>query len=135
MNNTEHSRYYGDILSPEEIQIIGRVLGNFCDYAISFTEFQERLKAYGITVTANLIDKSRLKTQKQREEFNERVENNLILPTDTISFTLSSNKYNNVVLSYDRLMLETLAQIGDPVAKETLNRLIAWEDSHSKSAR
>lgn len=130
MSNTEHSHYYGDVLSPEEIQIIGRILGNYCDYAISFTEFQERLKSFGIDVKPNLIDKSKIRTAKQLDEFNNRVDKNAILPTDTVSFTLSSDKYNNVILSYDRLMLETLAEIGDPVASETLNRLVMWENSH-----
>lgn len=53
---------------------------------------------------------------------------------DFDGYLISGSNYENVVIRYDRMMIEILAKNGDEDAIRTRNILIQWEEKNKDSS-
>ncbi len=70
-------------------------------------------------------------TLKMADELKARLAAGKFIPGDILSYTISSERYQNVLVRYDRKMIEVLARSGDEEALETLDNITRWERAHS----
>ena len=123
--------YYGDILDDKDILNIGLLLSEFKDGKITYADFQYRMRNYGLELSVKLIDSSRIKLLRAYNEFNERVSNNTILDKDVDKFIVEDKNGLKFQFSYDRKMIEVLADAGDAHAIDILESLRRVEQKYS----
>lgn len=123
--------YYGDILDDKDILNIGLLLSEFKDGKITYSDFQYRMRNYGLELSVKLIDSSRIKLLRAYNEFNERVANNTILDKDVDKFIVEDKNGLKFQFSYDRKMIEVLADAGDAHAIDILESLRRVEQKYS----
>lgn len=123
--------YYGDILDDKDILNIGLLLSEFKDGKITYADFQYRMRNYGLELSVKLIDSSRIKLLRAYNEFNERVANNTILDKDVDKFIVEDKNGLKFQFSYDRKMIEVLADAGDVHAIDILESLRRVEQKYS----
>lgn len=119
---------YEDVLSKQEIITIGLLIRLFEDEKISYQELKKSLNNKGIELQPFMHDFSTTKmTIKTAEKLYERTINETFIPTDLRGYIISSNTYANILISYDRTMIELLAEYGDEHSKKVLKSIIKWE--------
>ena len=126
--------YYGDILDNQEILNIGLLLSEFKEGKITYADFQYRMRNYGLELSVNLIDPSRIKLLRAYNEFNERVANNTILDKDIARFIAEDRNGVKFQFSYDRKMIEVLAEAGNAHAIDVLESLRRVERKYGGSS-
>ena len=115
--------YYGDILSKGDIVVIGNQIYSFESLETNFQEMKENLSKYGITIAPRFLDpnefyKGQNNSQQFIENFNNRIAKGIVSPFDVTGYYVSGHNkesdkdYENVPISYDRYMLETLSNYG-----------------------
>lgn len=122
-----NSIYYGDILDSQEILNIGLLLSDFKDGKITYLEFQMKMKEIGFDLDVKLIDSRRIKIIKNYDAFNERVSTGAILNTDVDKYLAVGENGIQFYFSYDRNMIELLADNGNSHAMEILESLRRYE--------
>lgn len=107
--------YYGDILSHEDIYVIGTLIEKFESGEITYKEMQDVLKSQGITIegrvrdfVVNGVQVDPPLTQKKRIENEEYIRNDL-----TGWYTLNGPLFKNVSIARDKKMIEVLAYYGN----------------------
>ena len=131
MGDAMDAVYYGDILDDKDILNIGLLLSEFKDGKITYADFQYRMRNYGLELSVKLIDSSRIKLLRAYNEFNERVANNTILDKDVDKFIVEDKNGLKFQFSYDRKMIEVLADAGDAHAIDILESLRRVEQKYS----
>jgi hypothetical protein len=131
MGDAMDAVYYGDILDDKDILNIGLLLSEFKDGKITYADFQYRMRNYGLELSVKLIDSSRIKLLRAYNEFNERVANNTILDKDIDKFIVEDKNGLKFQFSYDRKMIEVLADAGDAHAIDILESLRRVEQKYS----
>ena len=123
--------YYGDILDNQEILNIGLLLSDFKNGKITYSDFQYKMRNYGLELSVQLIDSNRIKLLRAYNEFNDRVANNTLLDQDIAKFIAEDRNGVKFQFSYDRKMIEVLAEYGDAHAMDVLESLRRVEDRYS----
>lgn len=127
--------YYGEILDNQNIVRIGLLLSKFNKGEITYTEFQEEMKREGIDLSVKLIDSKRIKLLKNYNEFEKRVETNTIIAKDVDRYFGVDKKGIKFQFSYDRTMINALAEYGDEYAIAVLEHLRKIEQRLGGSRR
>lgn len=115
--------YYSDILDSSEILRIGLILSEFKSGTITYLEFQTKMREIGYELEVELIDSSRLKLLRNVNEFKERVRSNTMIAKDINSFFAIDKNGIKFKFSYDRRMIDVLAEHGDEHAIDILESL------------
>ncbi len=121
------SVYYGELLGNEEIVQIGLILTEFHTDKINYLEFKNRMKAIGFDVQVQPIDSSKMKLLKSALSLEERVKNNTIEAKDVRRYIASSATFGEIFFLYDRLMIDRMAEYGDPYAIDVREHLLRTE--------
>lgn len=127
--------YYGEILDNQDIVRIGLLLSKFNKGEITYTEFQEEMKREGIDLSVKLIDSKRIKLLKNYNEFERRVETNTIIAKDVDRYFGVDKNGIKFQFSYDRTMINALAEYGDEYAIAVLEHLRKIEQRLGGSRR
>ena len=69
------------------------------------------------------------------EELKNKFEKEEYEPEHLAAFILSSAYYKNVLVRYDRLMIENLVEYGEEYSKQILKNLLEYEEIGLKSKR
>lgn len=108
-------KYYADILSCDEIALIGTYIEKFEDGEILYKEMQDILKNQGISIEGKVkslvVDGIKIAptlAQKERLESKNYIKNDL-----TGWYTVNSNFYEDISISRDKYMIEVLASYGN----------------------
>lgn len=117
------SVYYGEVLDSSEILKVGLVLSEFKNGFITYLEFKEKMRELGYELEVELIDSSRLKLLRNVNEFQERVKNNTIIAKDINNYFGIDRNGMKFKFSYDRRMIDVLAEHGNVQAMEILESL------------
>lgn len=129
------SVYYGDLLDSSEILKIGLILSEFKHGVITYLEFKDKMRELGYELDVELIDSSRLKLLKSVNEFQERVSNNTIIAKDINSFFGIDKNGVKFKFSYDRRMVDVLAENGNVEAMGILESLKRLERKLCRGAK
>lgn len=130
MENKEGNiiKNYKEVLSEKEIVTIGLIIRKFEREQISYQQLKQLLKDENIELTPHFhkFTKFRMSTMEQ-EEMKKRFETKQYDAGDFDGYLISGNNYKNVLIKYDRQMIDTLAKNGDEDAIRTRNILVKWE--------
>lgn len=129
------SVYYGDVLDSSEILKIGLILSEFKHGVITYLEFKDKMKNLGYDLDVELIDSSRLILLRSINEFQERVSSNTIIAKDINSFFGIDKNGVKFKFSYDRRMIDVLAENGNVEAIEILEGLKRLERRLSRGTK
>lgn len=121
--------YYGDILSKSEIVSMGIIIRKFENGQISYKTLKILLQKQGIMLKPRLNDFSTKDlTRKTADKLKIRLFNENFLPSDLSGYIILNENYQNVIVWYDKFMMECLAEYGDKVAQKTLESLVQKEE-------
>ena len=127
----DNTKLYNEVLPEKEIVALGLIIRKFEREQISYLQLKQLLKEQNVDLTPNLRDISSLKmTVEQYQEMKKRLEKEEFDPADFDGYLISGEKYENVLIRYDRQMIETLAKNGDEDAIRTRKILVQWEEKH-----
>ena len=127
-NNKNEIVYYKDVLSKLDIITIGLCIVKYEQKLITYKELKETLKQKNIELKPYLHDFSkRMMSIQQYEELKTKFKNEEYEPEHLNAYIISSEHYNNVLIRYDRPMINVLAEYGEEYSKKVLERLIEWE--------
>ena len=111
----ENTVYYGDILSHEDIYVIGTLIEKFESGEISYKEMQASLKGQGISIEgkvksfeANGVKIEPTFAQKMRIANKDYIRNDL-----TGWYILNGPLFENVSIARDKKMIEVLSYYGN----------------------
>ena len=125
----DNIKLYNEVLSEKEIVTIGLIIRKFEREQITYKKLKQLLEGENIKLTPNFRDGSTLKlNKKQHEEMQKRFESEEYDPGDFKGYLISGENYENVLIRYDRPMIEVLAKNGDEDAIRTRNILVQWEE-------
>ena len=131
MENKEENiiRNYNEVLSENEIVKIGLIIRKFEREQISYKQLNQLLKDENVELTPHFHEftKFRMSTMEQ-EEKKKRFETKQYDAGDFDGYLISGNNYKNVLIKYDRQMIDILAKNGDEDAIRTRNILVKWEE-------
>jgi len=131
MKKTE-IKYYDKVLSKLDIISIGLIIRKYEKGIITYQEMKNQLQSKNITLKPVVIDFSTVKvTIKAAEELKKRISTENYIPSDLNGYLISGVNYQDVLVRYDRAMIEALAEYGDEDSKKALESLVKWEESHS----
>ena len=124
-------KLYNEVLSEKEIVTLGLIIRKFEREQISYKQLKQLLKEQNIELTPRFQDVSIKKmTVRQADEMKIRFEKEEYDPGDFNGYLISGEKYDNVIIRYDRPMIDILAKNGDEDAIRTRNILVQWEERH-----
>lgn len=121
--------YYGVILSKKEIVNVGLVISSFENGKISYRKLEEEFSQLGINVIPLLKGCRNAKKIWQVEYFNKLNSSKILTPRDIDGYILSFDEYKNILVRYDRYMLENLYEFGDENAIRLLDKLTSLEET------
>ena len=120
--------YYKDVLSKLDIITIGLCIIKYEQKQITYKELKEILKQKNIELKPYLHDFSkRMMSILEYEELKVKFKNEEYEPQHLNAYIISSELYNNVLIRYDRPMINVLAEYGEEYSKKILEGLLSWE--------
>lgn len=136
----DNIKLYNEVLSEKEIITIGLIIRRFEREQITYKQLKQLLADENINLSLRLRDVSnRMMTVIQAEEMKKRFEKEEYDPGDLDGYLISGENYENVLVRYDRAMIDVLAKNGDEDAISIRNILLQWEErkisSNSKNKR
>lgn len=135
-NNKNEIVYYKDVLSKLDIITIGLCIVKYEQKSITYKELKETLKQKNIELKPYLHDFSkRMMSIQQYEELKTKFKNEEYEPEHLNAYIISSEHYNNVLIRYDRPMINVLAEYGEEYSKKVLEGLLAWEKRNGAKTR
>ena len=127
----DNIKLYNEVLSEKEIVTIGLIIRRFEREQITYHQLKQLIKEENIELTPRFRDVSKAKmTVMQAEEMKRRFEREEYDPGDVNGYLISGKNYENVLIRYDRPMIEVLAKNGDEDAIITRDFLVDWEEKH-----
>jgi len=127
--------YYEGFLSREECARVGLVISKFERVEISYDNLKEELSSIGIELVPLLKTARCFYTVNQVMKYNNHPINENIYSINLDGYILSSVRYQNVLVRYDRYMLECMAEYGDERSIKVLNELDKLEEVHTLCRR
>ena len=128
----DNIKLYNEVLSEKEIITIGLIIRRFEREQITYKQLKQLLADENINLSLRLRDVSnRMMTVIQAEEMKKRFEKEEYDPGDLDGYLISGENYENVLVRYDRAMIDVLAKNGDKDAISTRNILLQWEERNS----
>lgn len=129
-NDKNQFIYYGDILSNLDIITIGLYIVKYEQRQITYKELKDALAVRDIEVKPYLYDIStHMMTKCQYEELKIKFNKEEYEPENLNGYIISSENYKNVLIRYDRKMINVLAEYGDEYSKKVLESLTRWENN------
>jgi len=120
--------YYGDVLSKLDIITIGLYIVKYEQRQITYKELKKVLKSKNIELKPYLYYISTKKmTKQQYQELKNKFVNEEYDPVYLNGYIISGMHYKDVLVRYDRTMINILAEYGEEYSKKVLERLIEWE--------
>lgn len=127
-------QYYGDILSKNDIILIGNQILLFERREIEFEGMKTNLEKVGIEITPRFLDPKKYyegqnDSEQKIENFKNKIAKGIVSRYDVTGFYVSGynaekeENYQNVPISSDEFMMELLAQYGVSDAKECLKEI------------
>lgn len=122
--------YYGDVLSKFDIITIGLCIVKYKQKQMAYKELKEVLKSRNIELKPYLYDFTKyMMTKHQYQELKNKFANEEYEPCHLNGYIISSKNYKNVLIRYDRPMINVLAEYGDEYSKMVLEAIIRWENN------
>lgn len=129
-NNKNQFIYYGDILSKLDIITIGLCIVKYEQKQMTYKKLKEVFKSRNIELKPYLYDFTTHKmTKRQYQELKNKFTNEEYEPCHLNGYIISSKNYKNVLIRYDRTMINVLAQYGDEYSKNVLEAITRWENN------
>ncbi len=120
---------YSEILSSDEIIRLGLILKKFENGMYDYKTLVHNMNEIGINIFPITIDLSKIVRIKDAKEAKTRFESLQFRPDDIRYFVISSSTYSNVIIRYDRTMIEALANYGDLDSQKTLIGILEYQCS------
>ena len=122
--------YYEDVLSKLDIITIGLCIVKYEQKQITYKELKDTLKQKNIELKPYLYDFStRMMTVEKYEELKTKFKNEEYETEHLRGYIISSERYNNVLIWYDRTMINVLAEYGDEYSKKVFEGITRWENN------
>lgn len=127
-------QYYGDVLSKNDIILIGNQILLFERREIEFEDMKRNLESVGIEITPRFLDpeeyfKGQNDSKQYIANFKNKIASGIVSRYDVTGYYVSGyneekkENYQNVPISSDGFMIELLAQYGVTKAQECLNEI------------
>lgn len=135
-NKKNEFMYYGDVLSKLDIITIGLCIVKYEQRQISYKELKESLKLKNIELKPYLYDIStKMMTKQQYQELKNKFANEEYDPEYLNGYIISCVHYKDVLVHYDRTMINVLSEYGDEYSKKVLDGILEWEKRFVGSKR
>ena len=120
--------YYEDVLSKLDIITIGLCIVKYEQKQITYKELKDALKQKNIELKPYLYDFStHMMTKHQYQELKNKFANKEYEKEHLNGYIISSEHYKNVLIRYDRTMIDILAEYGEEYSKKVLEGILQWE--------
>lgn len=135
-NRKNEFMYYGNVISKLDIITIGLCIVKYEQRQITYRELKKALKSKNIELKPYLHDiPTKKMTKQQYQELKNKFANEEYDPEYLKGYIISGKYYKDVLVRYDRTMINVLSEYGDEYSKKVLDGILEWEKRFVGSKR